>query len=223
MLYNFYAVVKKRKGYTIQTFLAKINYSYTNIIAVKKIGKDCLLFHLSAKKGNPIREASDEKFDFVYEPVLKELNYDPVRADKETTPNSISRDIINRVINSDLILADVTDENPNVFYELAVRNAVKKPVIIMMAAGQKLPFDIKDKRAIVLDMTKNRQWLAAKEKLKAYIQNAENDPDSASESILSGLILILVTNSPNKEQEKELEITIGLKDIRAVLIVLYNR
>jgi CheY-like chemotaxis protein len=51
-------------------------------------------------------------------------------------------------------LADLTDQNPNVFYELAIRHTTGKPVIHVVDAAQKLPFDIADLRAIpvVLDL-----------------------------------------------------------------------
>jgi hypothetical protein len=177
------------------------------------MGKICFIISSIGNDDSPERKSADEKYDLVYEPVLKELNYEPFRADKETTPNSISRDIIKRIIDSDLLIADISDENPNVFYELAVRNAIKKPVIIIMASGQIPPFDIKDKRALVLNMKDNRQWLRAKDLLKEYIQSAENHPDNASVSILSDFEFNLATSNIEGEKERELDVTLILKDI----------
>jgi len=49
---------------------------------------------------------------------------------------------------SDLVIADLTYHNPNVFYELAVRHLNKKPVIHLIKKGEKIPFDINDRRTI---------------------------------------------------------------------------
>jgi hypothetical protein len=138
--------------------------------------------------GEPDSEArriSDEKYNLVYNPVLTDLKYDVIRADKEITPYSISRDIISRVIKSEMAIADISDLNANVFYELAVRNAVKMPVIIVKDVDQKLPFDVYDKRAISINMNDNYRWTSAKEELKSHILAAEKSPQDASESIIS--------------------------------------
>ena len=92
--------------------------------------KTCFIISSIGKEGSEIRAKADEKFDLIFEPVLNELGYGVTRADKIGSPGSISREIVENIISSDLVIADVSDENPNVFYELAIRNAVKKPVIV---------------------------------------------------------------------------------------------
>ena len=120
--------------------------------------RTCFIISSIGEKDTETRKYADDKFDLVFEPVLKETGYEEVtRADKIGTPGSISYDIVNHIINSKLVIADVSDLNPNVFYELAIRNAVQKPVIVIKADGQKMPFDIYDKRAISIDMKSARQ------------------------------------------------------------------
>ena len=119
---------------------------------MKDLSKTCFIISTIGEEDSEPRKTADEKFDLVFEPILKELDYDVIRADKVGTPGSISYDIVERVITSDLVIADVSDLNPNVFYELAIRNAVKKPVIIIKEISQKMPFDIYDKRAISINM-----------------------------------------------------------------------
>ena len=92
--------------------------------------KTCFIISAIAKEGSQIRKSSDYKFDFVYSPILRKMRYDIIRSDKISSPGSISREIVQNLIDADLVIADITDENSNVFYELAIRNAIKKPVII---------------------------------------------------------------------------------------------
>ncbi len=147
--------------------------------------KTCFIISSIGKEGSEIRAKADEKFDLIFKPVLNELDYGVTRADKIGSPGSISREIVENIISSDLVIADVSDENPNVFYELAIRNAVKKSVIVFKGLEQTMPFDIYDKRAISIDMAKPRVWENAKILLKKQVNESEKKPETASESILS--------------------------------------
>lgn len=105
---------------------------------------------------------SDKPFCFVISPVgdpgtekrrrangvLREIirpalsNFRVERADHEKTPGIVTEGIINKIIDADLVVADLTEKNPNVMYELAVRHALGKPFVQMMEEGEELPFDI---------------------------------------------------------------------------------
>lgn len=172
--------------------------------------KTCFIISSIGAEGTEIRERSDEKLDFLFKPVLKELDYDPIRADGEDVPGSISRQIVERIINAELVIADISDLNPNVFYELAIRNAVNKPVIIIKAPAQKPPFDIQDNRAISVDMSKPRIWQLAKDQMKKQIQEAEKSPAKASESILSEFTFSI---PKTVKEDKESELIRRVKDL----------
>lgn len=164
--------------------------------------KTCFIISSIGKEVGEIRDIADEKFDLIFEPVLKQFNYKVTRADKIGNPGSISREIVSNVINSDLVIADVSDENPNVFYELAIRNAVKKPVIVFRAANQRMPFDIYDTRAITIDRTKPRVWENAKKILHQHIEESEKNPDFASASILTNFSFKLEDIGPGTKEDK---------------------
>ena len=177
--------------------------------------KTCFIISSIGKEGSEIRVKADEKFDLVFKPVLNELDYDVTRADKIGSPGSISREIVENIINSDLVIADVSDENPNVFYELAIRNAIKKPVIVFKGLEQTMPFDIYDKRAISIDSTKPRVWENAKILLKHQVNEAEKKPEIASESILSDFTFeIKVGKETRSETDRLISI---VKDIQQEL------
>ena len=97
----------------------------------------------------------------------------------------INKDIVKHLVDDDIVIADVTDENSNVFYELRLRNAVKKPVIIFKRHDQKLPFDIQNKRALQIDIDNVPSVMKAIEDLKEHVKDAELNPNDASKSIFS--------------------------------------
>lgn len=75
------------------------------------------------------------------------------RADEGASPGSISHHVIDNIAKADLIVVDLTDHNPNVFYELAIAHGWKKPVVHIIEDGQKIPFDVIDQRTIPYDLT----------------------------------------------------------------------
>ena len=74
--------------------------------------------------------------------------YDAIRADFITKTGSINKSVIQHIYNSDLVIADLTDLNPNVFYELGVRHALRNGTILVALEGTKLPFDVGDLRVV---------------------------------------------------------------------------
>lgn len=85
----------------------------------------------------------------VIRPVLADYGYSDISAAHEISePGSINNQLVNRIINDDLVIANLTDKNPNVMYELCLRHAVAKPVIHICEEGTSLPFDIKGERTI---------------------------------------------------------------------------
>ncbi len=151
--------------------------------------KKCFVVSPIGKEGSLIRKINDEKFNYIFKPVLEELGYEIKRADQINEPGLISQSIVNRIISDDLVIVDVTDENPNVFYELCIRNAIFKPVILIKNVNQNLPFDTFDKRAISINITSLEEAEKSKEILKKFVKAAEKDPQSASESIISKCII----------------------------------
>ncbi|MFT8753071.1 MAG: hypothetical protein ABF750_08135 [Oenococcus oeni] len=85
-------------------------------------------------------------------PVLKEYNPNIEISDPtdSVSVGSITSEIIKKIVNSDLVIANLTFLNPNVMYELAIRHSANKPVVILVnqSITPKLPFDIKDQRVI---------------------------------------------------------------------------
>jgi hypothetical protein len=137
--------------------------------------KTCFIISTIGKEGEEEHEIANQKLKFVFKPVLEKLGYDVKRADGEDMPGSISRKNVERIINSELAIADISDLNANVFYELAIRNAVNKPVILIRKPGQVPPFDIKDIRAIAIDMKDPEVWQDAMTQLKKYVKEAESN------------------------------------------------
>jgi len=113
--------------------------------------KICFVISPIGKDGSEIREWSDTVFEYIIKPVVIKHNYTPIRADHIEKSGMVTSQIIDMLMNADLVVADLTDRNPNVAYELAIRHIVQKPCIEMIKSGQELPFDYHGMRTIYFD------------------------------------------------------------------------
>jgi Nucleoside 2-deoxyribosyltransferase len=71
------------------------------------------------------------------------------RADDMTEPGRITDQIISAIERADVVIADITDANPNVLFELGYADALKKRIIVLNQRVEDTPFDIKDWRQII--------------------------------------------------------------------------
>ena len=93
-----------------------------------------------------------EEFKDVYQclilEVLEEAGYTVIRADDIKSQSNIISDIVKGIITSDLIVADLTGSNPNVYYELGIAHALDKKVILITQEINELPFDLRSYRVV---------------------------------------------------------------------------
>ena len=76
-----------------------------------------------------------------------------IRADKISKPGLINNQIIEYLLKSKLVIADLSFHNPNVFYELAIRHLCRKPIVQIKRHIDFIPFDIQQVRTISIDTT----------------------------------------------------------------------
>ena len=141
--------------------------------------KVCFVITPIGDDSSPTRRAIDGLVDAVIEPTLRELGFDVEVAHRITKTGSISNQVIQLLLSADLVVANLTDLNPNVMYELAVRHAARKPVVILADRATRLPFDVADERTIFYtnDMAGVPE-LAAKLQVMAKAAVADEQPDN---------------------------------------------
>jgi len=89
----------------------------------------------------------DASFNDIYRLGIKEVfenhGYSCSKVDEEVFQGQIISEIQNRIIASDIIIAETTDKNPNVYYEVGYAHALNKQVILITKDASTLPFDLK--------------------------------------------------------------------------------
>jgi 23S rRNA U2552 (ribose-2'-O)-methylase RlmE/FtsJ len=138
-------------------------------------------------------------FSLVYEDIIKPAviaaGMKPIRADETRNTNLIQLDILRKVIESDIAICDMSAKNPNVFYELGVRQAFDKPTVLMIDDDTTAPFDVSSLRYV--DYKKGmgfRDVKKAVEDLTQTLRETYEKKDDKSE--INSLIRLMDLTTP---------------------------
>jgi hypothetical protein len=138
--------------------------------------KRCFVIGPIGEPGKATRINADWLLRGIIRPVLKEkLGFEVQRADEISQPGMIDSQVINAVIDADLVIADLSEDNPNAFYELAIRHMEGRPVIHMTREG-KIPFDVQPYRTILFSTVSHEDVETAKVALEKQV-NEVLSPD----------------------------------------------
>jgi hypothetical protein len=137
--------------------------------------KICFIISPIGKENTDTRRRADRVLQYIVNPVLKELGYKPIRGDQIYQTGSINRQVIRHIKTAPLVIADLTESNPNVYYELAIRHTLRRPVVHLIQEPDEPLFDIADIRVVKFNFEVDRVK-RAKTELKAHMKDAENKP-----------------------------------------------
>jgi hypothetical protein len=104
-------------------------------------------------------------------PVSEKAGFEVIRADEFYSSTPILNDIIRSIKEASVIIADITPDNPNVFYEIGYSHAIKKPTILICdKIREKLPFDISSFRTLFYENSISGKSKIEKS-LNKYLEN----------------------------------------------------
>ena len=124
----------------------------------------------------PFQRPFDSYYPAVFRPALESAGYEVSRANDLFAPRPIMLDIQKSIIDSNLILCEMSGKNPNVFYELGLAHAIGRPAILVSNEKEDIPFDLRHIRVILYDNSIAGWEDRLRENIKAAAQ-AINDID----------------------------------------------
>lgn len=83
-------------------------------------------------------------YEQIFVPAINNAGYKPDRVDENNASNSIQIKLLKKLLDADVVLCDLSTRNPNVLYELGLRQAFDKPVVLVQEVGTPRIFDIND-------------------------------------------------------------------------------
>lgn len=119
-------------------------------------------------------------FELIFRPAIEKAGLVAVRADADIFHTGKIMDQVWRGIkDADVLVAELTSKNPNVFYELGLAHALEKPVVLVSSNQEDVPFDLRHIRVILYDQTDPFWGQKLVDKLADNIQSALTDPEEA--------------------------------------------
>lgn len=115
--------------------------------------KKCFVVSPIGQEGSEVRKRADQVFKYIISPVCEEAGFEAIRVDKVNQADSITQTIIDYLVNSELVIADITGHNPNAFYEMGYRASTGRPMIHLKERNENIPFDIAGIRAFDYDLS----------------------------------------------------------------------
>jgi len=128
----------------------------------------------------PFAAPLGDYYDKIYKPAIEKAGLTPVRADAEIFGTGKIMDQVWRGISAAKVLvAELTKRNPNVFYELGLAHALKKPVVLVSSNEDDVPFDLQHIRVIYYDVSDPFWGTKLMEKVAENILSAIKNPEEA--------------------------------------------
>ena len=153
-------------------------------------------------------------YEYLLKPSIEAAGFEAVRADDETKTDYIVTGIIKRIVESDMLLCDISTKNPNVLYELGIRHAFGKPVAIIKDKDTGKIFDVQGLRyyeyneSLRIDTVKNDIV-----KITEIIQKTHALKDDGFNSAVS----LAMMQSADVPQKKEIS-----RDVQFVLNAIHD-
>lgn len=147
----------------------------------------------------PFDSAYEEVYREVYRPVCVANDLDCWRVDEIARPGSITRDIVEGIIDAEVIIADLTGQNPNVFYELGIAHSVGNKTIMTAQNIEDVPFDIRNYRVLLYEQTitgSKKLWEDLNNALKELVTALDRTSNPVQEAVASRSSLGLKTKTP---------------------------
>lgn len=128
---------------------------------------------------SPFGEPFDTYFVHIVKPALEECGLYAIRGDSLYRPTTIVDDIWQGIREAKLLIAELTDRNPNVFYELGLAHAISKPVILISKSIEDVPFDLRSIRVLLYDKDHPEWGVRLRVSLTKAIREVLQNPTSA--------------------------------------------
>ncbi|MBB5508733.1 nucleoside 2-deoxyribosyltransferase [Paraburkholderia atlantica] len=130
----------------------------------------------------PFTDLYNKRFDDLYKPAIEATGMTAYRVDQDSSATVLVEAIEKNIKRAAVCLADITEDNPNVWYELGFAYAAGRPVVMACSderqkAGKRFPFDIQHRAIVTYKTESPRDFQAFNDnltnKLKAMLEQGE--------------------------------------------------
>lgn len=137
--------------------------------------KNCFVVGPIGEPGSPKRIHTEWVLVGVIKPVLEKAGFVVHHPLEMANPGLIDTEVIEHLLNDELVVADLTTQNPNAFYEIGIRHMAQKPIIHIQLQGEPIPFDVKLYRSVDFKLDRPSDIEDAKNALERAVAAVEKN------------------------------------------------
>jgi len=154
----------------------------------------CFVISPIGTEGTEIQKSFREVLDYIISPSVQEAGYDlqVIRADDINRAGSFIKDILEYISSSYIVIADLTGQNPNVFYELGVRHTISPRTILIAQNIDDIPSDLREYRTIIYG-TSAKEAAEFEKRVVDYLKDIDEDPHRFDNPVLDRLDAVIGT------------------------------
>jgi hypothetical protein len=164
----------------------------------------CFVISPIGSDGSSAYTKFKEILEYIIKPAFNEsgFKYTVIRADDIDRAGSFIKDILESIYSAHLVIADLTGQNPNVFYELGVRHSLRPRTILISQNLDDIPSDLREYRTIIYG-TSAKEAAAFKEKIKKFLTEIKQEPDRPDNPVLDRLGSVIENKLSQVEEERD--------------------
>lgn len=128
----------------------------------------------------PFRSLYDDYYEKIYAPAIEDTGRTARRGDSIFRAGNVVSQVVEEIALAEVILAELSEPNANVYYELGIAHALSKPCVLVTSKTDEIPFDLRSQRHIGYAVT-SPDWAAAlRADVTAAINETAADPSSST-------------------------------------------
>ena len=173
----------------------------------------CFVVSTIGESGSKEREDADLVLEYLIKPAVGD-KYDVVRGDEDANPGAITPQIVESILEADLVIADLSGFNPNVYYEVAIAHGYERPTVHLQIATERPAFDLKDMRLVRYNLTNPRELANAVKTLKDFAAYAAEHPEKVRTPLSGAKQFLQIEGSDDPIAQSNLEIIEQVRRLR---------
>lgn len=172
----------------------------------------CFVVSPIGEAGTDVRTAADQTLKHLIRKAL-DADFRVDRGDADSNPGNITPRIIGAIQEADLVVADLSGLNANVFYELAIAHGYDIPTVLIQRETEKIPFDVKDMRTVRYDLSDPDKLEASQSTLRSYAVYALENKGKMETPLSQAKRFEAVAQSEDPVTESNVQVLEALQDL----------
>lgn len=158
---------------------------------------ECFVIAPLGGEDTATRKRTEKVFKYIIQPAVKN-KYVAVLPHRLDRPGKITMQVIEKIVTAPLLIADLTDSNANVYYELSLRHALNEPAVLLIETSQleAIPFDLQGLRTVPYDLTDPEKLELTVQQLSKQVAAVERDPAHETNVISENIALVPEPEGP---------------------------